>query len=235
MTQDTNHPGRRLHPRIVDTDWLMLRGMTRSLARLIGEHVRAGDTVLDFGCGNMPYRPLVEGKGATYLGADFGDEAEVEISPDGKVAAPDGSVDIVMSVQVLEHVRDLDAYFAEIARILKPEGVLLLSTHGTWLYHPHPEDHRRWTRPGLVNEIETRGFAVGHVDSIVGPLGTTTMVRLTGFAFFLRRVPLVGSLVVGALAIVMNFRGWIEEKFTPEPIRYDNGCVYVTQCKKLTV
>lgn len=234
MTQDTNHPGRRLHPRIVDTDWLMLRGMTRSLARLIGEHVRAGDTVLDFGCGNMPYRPLVEGKGATYLGADFGDEADVAISPDGKVAAPDGSVDIVMSVQVLEHVRDLDAYFAEIARILKPDGVLLLSTHGTWLYHPHPEDHRRWTRPGLVNEIETRGFVVGHVDSIVGPLGTTTMVRLTGFAFFLRRVPFVGSLVVGALAIVMNFRGWIEEKFTPEPIRYDNGCVYVTQCKKLT-
>lgn len=233
MAHDTNHPGRRLHPRIFDTDWLMLRGMTRSLTRLVADQVRSGDTVLDFGCGNMPYRPLIEDRGATYLGADFGDEAAIPISADGRLEIAASSVDVVISVQVLEHVRDLDAYFAEIARVLKPGGILLLSTHGTWLYHPHPEDHRRWTRAGLVNDIEARGFAVRQVDSIVGPLGTTTMIRLTGFAFFLHRLPLIGSIMTAMLAVVMNARGWIEEKFTPEPIRYDNGCVYVTHCEKL--
>lgn len=234
MTSDTNHPGRRLHPRIFDTDWLMLRGMTRSLIHLIADHVHAGDTVVDFGCGNMPYRPLIQDRGAVYIGADFGESADVCISTVGTLAIADNSVDVVISVQVLEHVRDLDTYFSEIARVLKPDGTLLLSTHGTWLYHPHPEDHRRWTRPGLINDIETRGFAVRDVDAIVGPLGTTTMIRLTGFAFFLRRLPWIGPLSVAFLAVIMNARGWIEEKFTPEPIRYDNGCVYMTRCEKLT-
>jgi len=45
---------RRLHPRIFDTDWLMLRGMTRVLGQLVTRHVREGQKVLDFGCGNRP-------------------------------------------------------------------------------------------------------------------------------------------------------------------------------------
>jgi SAM-dependent methyltransferase len=228
----TNDPLRRLHPRIVDTDWLMLRGMTRILIRLMDQHIRPGDRVLDFGCGNMPYRTLVEQRGATYLGADFGNEAAVSISDEGRLDAADSSIDVFLSLQVLEHVRDLKTYFAEIDRVLKPGGVLLLSTHGTWLYHPHPEDHRRWTRPGLVNDIEAHGFKVREIESIVGPLGTTTMIRLTGFAVFLRRIPMVGGLVSAVFAVIMNLRGWVEELITPEPIRSDNGCVYFTRCEK---
>ncbi|KTE23062.1 MULTISPECIES: class I SAM-dependent methyltransferase [unclassified Sphingopyxis] len=223
---------RRLHPRIFDTDWLMLRGMTRVLGQLVTRHVREGQKVLDFGCGNRPYAPLFKGREAIYLGADFGHEADVSIAPDGRIQLADASIDIVISVQVLEHVRNLDVYFAEISRILKPGGILFLSTHGTWLYHPHPEDHRRWTRVGLINDIETRGFAVREIESIVGPLGTTTMIRSTGYAVFLRRIPLVGGLIAGAIATVMNLRGLMEEAVTPAQIRFDNGCVYVTRCEK---
>jgi SAM-dependent methyltransferase len=228
----TNDPHRRLRPRIFDTDWLMLRGMTRYLENLISEHVNEGQTVLDFGCGNMPYRPLIAARKAVYLGADFGNEAAIAISPNGLLDAEDASVDVVISLQVLEHVRDLSVYFAEIARVLKPGGVLLLSTHGTWLYHPHPEDHRRWTRTGLVNDIEVHGFGVCEIASIVGPLGTTTMIRSTGIALFLRRIPLIGGLLAGFDATVMNVRGLIEESITPQSIRHDNGCVYITRCER---
>lgn len=224
---------RRANPRIWDTDWLMLRGMSRTLGRLLAEHVQEGDRVLDFGCGDMPYRSLVESCRATYVGADFGDHADVCISPGGGLAIGDASVDVVISVQVLEHVRDLDTYFAEIARVLKPDGTLLLSTHGTWLYHPHPEDHRRWTRMGLINDIERHAFGVREIEAIVGPLGTTTMIRATGFAFFLRRLPVVGQLLAGIVAAIMNARGWLEELITPEEIRADNGCVYMTYCERL--
>lgn len=222
----------RAQPRPWQTDWLMLRGMRRTFDRLAEAHLRNGLTLLDFGCGDQPYRQLVQAHGTTYIGADFGEAAEVRISPEGIVAAPDASVDVVLSVQVLEHVRDLDLYFAEIDRVLKKDGTLLLSTHGTWLYHPHPEDHRRWTRTGLVHDIEARGFTVREIEAIVGPLGTTTMIRLTGFAFMLRRIPLVGGGIVAMLSMVMNARGWVEELMTPATIKNDNGCIYVTSCVK---
>jgi SAM-dependent methyltransferase len=229
---ETNDPSRRLSPRIFDVDWLVLRGMASSLERLAGEHVRVGHRVLDFGCGSMPYKTLFERRGATYLGADFGDGADVAISPGGHLALESGSVDIVLSVQVLEHVRDLDTYFTEIARVLKPGGSLLLSTHGTWLYHPHPEDHRRWTRMGLFNEFESRDWRVTSCDAIVGPLAWTTMIRLAGYNFALRKLPLVGGIVGAGLAALMNIRAVLEEIVTPSSIRNDNACVYMARCEK---
>lgn len=223
---ETNDPTRRLNPRIFDADWLVLRGMASSLERLVGEHVHAGHRVLDFGCGSMPYKTLFERRSATYLGADFGDAADVSISGGGHIALESGSIDVVLSVQVLEHVRDLDTYFSEIARVLKPGGSLLLSTHGTWLYHPHPEDHRRWTRRGLFNEFESRDWRVTSCDAIVGPLAWTTTIRLAGYNFALRKLPLVGGVLGSAMALFMNLRARLEDAVTPSTIRNDNACVY---------
>jgi len=180
----------------------------------------------------MPYRAMVERQGATYLSADLDGDAALTISDAGILPLPDASVETVLSVQVLEHVRDLDRYLGEAARVLSDGGTLLLSTHGTWLYHPHPEDHRRWTRTGLVADIEARGFTVETVEAIAGPLATTTLIRLAGFAFFLRRLPIAGRLLAGMLCVVMNLRAWLEDRVTPAALTRDNGCVYVTRCFK---
>jgi SAM-dependent methyltransferase len=182
--------------------------------------------VVDFGCGQMPYREVIEAKGAVYKGADLGPDAELQIGADGRVQAEDHSCDAVLSVQVLEHVRDLDAYCAEIRRLLRTDGTLFLSTHGTWLYHAHPEDHRRWTRTGLICDLEQRGFAVETIDALVGPLATTTLLRLTGYAYVLRKLPVVGPPLAGTLSVIMNFRAVFEDRITPAHIRMDNACVY---------
>jgi SAM-dependent methyltransferase len=231
MIEDRENARRRLHPRIWDTDWLMLRGMAHVIHRIVVERVDPEHRVLDFGCGDAPYRALITARGASYHGADFDPGSELVIAADGSLTAQTASFDCVLSIQVLEHVRDLQTYFAEIARVLKPNGELILSTHGTWLYHPHPEDHWRWTRTGLKIEIERHGFIVREMHSIVGPLATTTMVRLTGFSFFLKRIPLIGDLLSGMLAVIMNVRGLIEDAITPTTISADNGSVYLTLCE----
>lgn len=225
---------RRFAPRPWHTDWLMLRHLGRVIARELAAARPQGGRLLDFGCGSMPYRALVEGQGFTYAGADFGSPT-LPIDLAGTLPVPDASQDAVLSVQVLEHVRDLDRYLDEVARVLTDEGTLLLSTHGAWLYHPHPEDHRRWTRTGLVLDIEARGFTVEAIDALVGPLATTTLIRLAGFALVLRRLPLVGQALAGGLAIVMNLRGWIEDKATPRGMIDDNACIYVVRCTKRRV
>jgi SAM-dependent methyltransferase len=176
----------------------------------------------------MPYRPLFEAAWCRYLGADFDGTPDIAIASDGRIDAADASADLVVSFQVLEHVRDLGRYFAEARRVLKPGGRLLLSTHGTWLYHPHPEDHRRWTRQGLIADMESHGFSVTSCEAVVGPLAWTTVLRLTGFAFVLRRIPAIGAPTAAALAALMNARALLEDALTPADITKDNACVYVT-------
>jgi SAM-dependent methyltransferase len=232
ISSETNDPVRRLQPRMIDSDWLVMRGMAREIRRLAAELGQPGAVVIDYGCGNMPYRPLFEAAGCRYLGADFakdeGGAPDLAIAPDGRIDAADASADLVVSFQVLEHVRDLGRYFAEARRVLKPGGRMLLSTHGTWLYHPHPEDHRRWTRQGLVAELEGYGFAVSACAPVVGPLAWTTVLRLTGFCFVLKRAPVLGPLAAAGLAAVMNARAFVEDALTPDDITRDNACVYVT-------
>ncbi|MBX9925437.1 MAG: class I SAM-dependent methyltransferase [Hyphomicrobiaceae bacterium] len=224
---------RRLAPRLWDTDWLVLKGMHVAIRDMAKRLVKPGAIVLDFGCGVKPYETLFTAHGATYQGADF-DPGHAhpghtyEIAPSGKLSAPDACADTVVSFQVLEHVRDLDTYFAEAARVLRPDGHLLLSTHGTWLYHPHPEDHRRWTREGLIGDIEARGFEVIDCVPVVGPLAWTTTLRLTCFKFALMKLPLVCGPLAAVLGTIMNLKAAIEDKVTPAWVTRDNACVYVT-------
>jgi SAM-dependent methyltransferase len=219
--------GRRRQPRLIDTDLLILKGMASAIRELAASVANPGAVVVDFGCGSRPYEPIFRAHGMTYLGADFAD-ADILIDPKGHIDLPDTSCDVVLSIQVLEHVRDLDRYFAEARRILRPGGKLLLSTHGTWLFHPHPEDHRRWTMPGLVEEIRRQGFENTNCIPVVGPLAWTTIVRLTLAVAALRRVPLVGPPAARALACMMNLRAALEDAITPAWVTRDNACVYVT-------
>lgn len=226
--------GSRAAPRIWDTDWLMLRPLARLLQDQTSKHVEPGSLMVDLGCGDMPYADMMRQMQIDYQGADIGDHGMLKIGRDGRVPLPAGSAGAVLSVQVLEHVRDLDAYCAEIKRLLRDDGVLLLSTHGTWLYHPHPEDHRRWTRTGLIVDLADRGLAVEDVHAIMGPLATTTVIRSTGFAFFLRRVPVIGGVLASLLAALMNLRGLFEDWITPTQMRDDNACVFLVRARKVT-
>lgn len=223
---------RRAAPRIWDTDWMVLRPLAQLIRDELAAHVRPGTVLVDLGCGDMPYGATARELGIDYRGADIGDGGDLTIDAQGRVPMPSGGAGAVLSVQVLEHVRDLDAYCGEAARLLGKDGVLLLSTHGSWLYHPHPEDHRRWTRTGLVADLEQRGFCVEEIRAIAGPLATTTLIRLTGFAFVLRKIPMIGSSLARLLAVVMNLRAVAEDAITPPQMRHDNACVYFVRARK---
>jgi hypothetical protein len=124
-------------------------------------------------------------------------------------------------------------YLSEARRVLRDNGWMMLSTHGTWLYHPHPEDHRRWTRQGLVAEISAHGFDIVECVPVVGPLAWTTIVRLTCACYALKKIPLIGPATAGLLSLAMNFRAWVEDALTPEWVRKDNACVYLVLARPM--
>lgn len=132
---------------------------------------RSESTVLvDFGCGDKPYRPLLEAYVDTYLGADLPDNpiADLKITVGQPLDLANSSVDFVLSSQVLEHVTDPIAYLQECWRMLKPDGLLILSTHGHYQYHPHPTDLWRWTGAGLQKTVTDNGFCIKDFRGLAG-------------------------------------------------------------------
>jgi len=219
------HPNPRAAPRFWQPDWLVLREMARVLRTMLADPALGlrGARVLDFGCGARPYEPWFVAAGAHYRGADIDGAHEVAIRADGTLGCADADYDMVASFQVLEHVWDISQYLGEARRALRAEGWLLLSTHGTWLYHPHPTDYRRWTAEGLRREVESRGFRLVRMEPVVGPLAWTTIFRALGATQFLKKVPPLAA----AAAALYNARAWLEECITPRAITAVNACTYI--------
>jgi glycosyltransferase involved in cell wall biosynthesis len=91
----------------------------------------------------------------------------LHFAADGRVPAPDRSAEVVFTSQLLEHVPDPRAYLQEARPLLREQGLLVLSTHGRWRYHPDPNDYWWWTRDGSV-ELLRAGRAQAAVASVSG-------------------------------------------------------------------
>jgi SAM-dependent methyltransferase len=162
----------RLNPSRSNSRYYHLRGIKSQVESVIRKFLsdRRNMTLVDMGCGAMPYRPLLDPYLAEYIGVDLPGNllAQVFFQEDGQVPLPDACADIVISTQVLEHVGSPESYLKNCQRILRPDGLLILSTHGYWKYHPDPTDFWRWTGDGLQRVVENTGFEVIDKEGIMG-------------------------------------------------------------------
>jgi SAM-dependent methyltransferase len=113
--------------------------------------------VLDVGCGPKPYFPFFEPHAAEYVGVDVANpSAELEGTVES-LPVPDGSFELVLCTQVLEHADDPARAVSELRRVVAPGGRVLASTHGVQVYHPNPDDYWRWTHVGLERLFSEHG------------------------------------------------------------------------------
>ena len=75
-------------------------------------------------------------------------------------ALPDHAFGSVLCTEVLEHVRYPDRALAELRRVTRPGGTLLLSVPWFYPFHPCPLDLRRFTLQGLETELRDAGWTV---------------------------------------------------------------------------
>jgi SAM-dependent methyltransferase len=122
-------------------------------------------TIVDVGCGAQPFRGLVP-RSASYIGIDTVD-AEVQFGysvPDtiyfegDRWPIDDGTADVVLSTETLEHVYDSRSFLAEAHRILRPEGRLIMTVPFAARYHYIPNDYWRFTPASLERLLHETGF-----------------------------------------------------------------------------
>jgi SAM-dependent methyltransferase len=186
-------------------------------------------TLVDFGCGNMPYRAVLAPYVARYMGIDLPGNAQADfvLRENGTTSTPDGFAEIVLSTQVLEHVGDPDAYLREAHRMLKPGGLLMLSTHGLWLYHADPTDYWRWTGPGLAKLIESAGFSVVQLEGVLGLLPAGLQLAHDGFVRGV--LPKKLRRIVGPVAslLMQTPMMWLDNLHTDEQRRKDAAAFFL--------
>jgi SAM-dependent methyltransferase len=152
-----------------------------------------GFTALDAGCGPGWYAEFLASRGAEVVAVDasermtalararLGTSARVLAADMGQLAdfVGDATLDLVLSSLALHYVGDLDRLFAEWARVLKPGGLLLFSTHhplydlerlrGGYFGTELIEEHWRWLGPmrfyrrpisAITEPMSAAGFAI---------------------------------------------------------------------------
>ena len=124
--------------------------------------------LLDIGCGNKPYEDKLLGKINKYVGVDITQSSEGKVDylfPANNISLADNLFDTVLSTQTIEHVEDHQGLVNEAFRILKPNGIFILSGPLYWPLHEEPYDFFRFTNHGFKYILEKAGFQVLEVKS----------------------------------------------------------------------
>jgi len=142
----------------------------------------AGREVLEAGCGEGYGADLIAGVARRVVAVDY-DEAtvahvrsryprvDVMQANLARLPLPDDSVDVVVNFQVIEHLWDQAQFVAECARVLRPSGLLMVSTPNRITFSPG--------RDTPINPFHTRELNAGELTELLVE-GGFTHVSISG-------------------------------------------------------
>jgi SAM-dependent methyltransferase len=149
----------------------------------------ANGNLLDLGCGESPYRFLVNEQ-TKYFGLDVIDSDKFDYQKtdivhfDGKqIPFADNYFDYIICTEVLEHVEDYQSLVDEVHRVLKSNGKALFTIPWSARYHYIPYDYFRYT-PSTLQKI-----FMGYHEIKIIPRGTdVTSISSKLIVLFFRNI-----------------------------------------------
>jgi SAM-dependent methyltransferase len=139
--------------------------------------------VLEAGCGEGYGADLIAGVARHVTALDY-DEAtvahvrarypRVEVRHDNLAALPlaDNAVDVVVNFQVIEHLWDQPQFVSECLRVLRPSGLLMISTPNRITFSPgrdtpvNPFHIRELNAEELSDLVQSAGFAIESMQGV---------------------------------------------------------------------
>jgi len=129
----------------------------------------------DVGCGSVPfyafYKDLITDNICMDWGKEDGEVSHIDYIVDlntEKIPLETNSVDTVICTDVLEHISKPEHLFSEMARILKPDGNLILTVPFMYWIHNSPYDYHRYTKYKLIDFCEQNKLKVVLINEFGG-------------------------------------------------------------------
>jgi len=165
--------------------------LIRALKPLIEKYVRG--RALDAGAGSKAYAARLSEFAAEYVSLDVTVERATPSVAGSLLDLPfvDGCFDTVFCSQVLEHVPEPARALREIARVLLPGGMLILTAPHLAYLHNEPHDYFRFTCHGLRYLCANAGLEVEEIRPAGGLLSFLGHIPSVAGKALLRPVPLV--------------------------------------------
>lgn len=162
-------PALREQFNIIDTDSVSSHGYDEHVHELIDKHLNG--VLLDCGAGRRPsYFPNV-------VNFEIADYDTTDVRGVGEVLPfVDNAFDAVLSIAVLEHVKDPFLCASEIMRVLKPGGDLLAAVPLLQPVHGYPNHYYNMTASGLENLFEPLDITRSWVPQSGGPIWSLTWI-----------------------------------------------------------
>ena len=165
--------------------------------------------VLDLGCGNRPFEPWYGPLADFVIALDPAPgSAHNVLAMADNLPLADNSIDTVICTQALEHVDRAEEAMAEVRRVLRPGGHLVLTVPFLYPTHEAPYDFHRWTYLGLTEMMRRHGLELVDLSSQGGPV---TLIASWLFRFLRSGVDGAGR-AVGVrrpLSLIAPFRWFV--------------------------
>lgn len=165
-------------PNMIDTlrNWTTHK-LTRERQRAFITRHRSDGFTLDIGAKGRPYADLFPNAVAGDITAGGALDGVFDAH---RLPFNEATFDVVLCTEVLEHCHDPAAAVHEFYRVLKPGGVLLLTTRFVYPLHDVPHDYFRFTKYGLRHLCAP--FADVHIEPEAGTIETMAiLVQRFGF------------------------------------------------------
>lgn len=124
-------------------------------------------SLLDVGCGKMPYKDFIlkNSEVANYTGLDIENALKYDktVQPDyfwdgKKMPLNDNSFNTIIATEVLEHCPDPEIVLKEVYRVLDKKGLFFFTVPFLWNLHEVPNDEYRYTPFSLERHLKNSGF-----------------------------------------------------------------------------
>ena len=150
-------------------------------------------SLLDLGCGSMPYNHLYDRTFSSVVSADIEvRHPEVDTIADVRhLPFSSETFDVVLFSEVLEHIDDDQRAISEISRVLRRDGHLILTVPFMYRMHETPHDYRRYTEFELDRLLMGSGLK-------------TVLIRRRGGLHSLL-LTIIGNLLYGVLTAMTRF------------------------------